>query len=839
MADLGSLIVSMGADLGPLKRSTMQAEAQFHKFQKGGVAALERVKKSVFSLKTVIGGLTIGIMARDIIKTKNEFVKYQKTLETLEGSQKAANIKWKELLQFAEETPFKINQVMESYKTLKAFGLDPTVKTMRIMGDTAAALGGSDVMERIALVLGQIQAQGFMTAQDMNQLANAGINAGKVMKDTFGVARDEVAKLKEQGVTANMIINALLKNMGEKFGGQMAKMNKELSGQWEMLISMWQRFEVSIMNSGLYDLLTTSLTDINEKIIELRKTGKLDEWAKEIGDKISAIVKAFNWLVTDGINIAISAVKVLIGWLVHKSFTAFLTWTSLATAGIGKLTTAINLLRFSVKMLGRALLYGLIVEGILQVVSEFERMDKFVKETPAKWGAAMRLAMDNVVNSLINSIVALGHSMSNLIRVITDPIIAAFTSFNILDLIFGDLTKEEAWTAITSSAKKAFNDAFSKVGDDFQVDMSRRIIHIASDADRLLLKNWLNPPKPRENGGARSGADGRASGGNVVPIGNVNKTIDAYKKLIAQLEFEKSLLGENESVQRAMTLARQNDIKIGSAQYNRILKLVEAYDAEVNKQKTRNKIIKEGKSLTESLLTPQEQYTKTIKRLNTLLKAGAITQETYNRAVKKAKEEFAGLVDKGKTAMETLREAVEGFGQDSARAITDFALHGKASFSDMIDSMISDLIRMMVYQQITKPLFSNISRYLFGSAKGNVFQNGKVIPFVRGGVVTKPTVFPMANGVGLMGEAGPEAVLPLKRTSGGNLGVEASGGGAVVNIYNNVGANVTTSERKTSEGIQIDVMIDKAVAKKLSQFGSHSNRVLRHNFGARTQLTGR
>ncbi|HDL08055.1 MAG TPA: hypothetical protein ENG35_04870, partial [Desulfobacteraceae bacterium] len=496
MADLGSLIVSMGADLGPLKRSTMQAEAQFHKFQKGGVAALERVKKSVFSLKTVIGGLTIGTIVRDIIKTKNEFVKYQKTLETLEGSQEVANKKWREMLQFAEETPFKINQVMESYKTLKAFGLDPTVKTMRIMGDTAAALGGSDVMERIALVLGQIQAQGFMTAQDMNQLANAGINAGKVMKDTFGVARDEVAKLKEQGVTANMIINALLKNMGEKFGGQMAKMNKELSGQWEMLISIWQRFEVSIMNSGLYDLLTTSLTDINEKIIELRKTGKLDEWAKEIGDKISAIVKAFNWLVTDGINITISAVKVLTGWLVHKSFTAFLTWTSLATTGIGKLTTAINLLRFSVKMLGRALLYGLIVEGILQVISEFERMDKFVKETPAKWGAAMRLAMDNVVNSLINSIVALGHSMSNLIRVITDPMIAAFTSFNILDLIFGDLTKEEAWTAITSSAKKAFNDAFSKVGDDFQVDMSRRIIHIASDADRLLLKNWLNPPKP-------------------------------------------------------------------------------------------------------------------------------------------------------------------------------------------------------------------------------------------------------------------------------------------------------------------------------------------------------
>lgn len=865
MADLGSLVTSFGADLGPLKRSVMQAETQFHKFQKSGIDALGKVKKAVFSLQTVIGGLTFGVVIHDIVKTKNEFVKYQKTLETLEGSQKAANKKWQEMLQFAEETPFKINQVMESYKTLKAFGLDPTVETMRIMGDTAAALGGSDVMGRIALVLGQIQAQGFMTAQDMNQLANAGINAGKVMKDTFGVARDEVAKLGEQGINANMIIEALMKNMEEKFGGQMAKMNKELSGQWEMLLSIWQRFEVSIMNSGLYDFFTTSLAEINKKIIELRKTGKLDELAKGIADNISIVLIAIKWLVTDGINIAITSIKILAGWLIHRSFASFLAWASLATKGVGKLTAAVNLLRFSVKALGRAALYGLIVEGILQVVSEFKKMNKFVKETPAGWGAAMRLAMDNVINSFINSIIALGHSMHNIMRVITDPIIAAFTSFNILDLMFGDLTKEEAWVAITSSMKTAFSDALSRIGDDFQVDLSRRIIHIASEADKTLLQNWLEPPKPKTNGKAEAGANGKA-GAETNDVNNINKTIDAYKGLIAELKFEKALLREDEVVQRAMTLARQNDIKIGSAQYNTIFKLVKAYDAEAQKIAEEKRIQEEslqsiqdfnaqyadlGKSrfdLERDRIKKQAEIwiqaaEATIKNEKELAAKKIQIAEFASKKIKETNEEeksaLEGLADKGKTVMETLREAVEGFGQDSARAITDFALHGKTSFSDMIDSMISDLVRMMVYQQITKPLFSSISGYFFGSAKGNVFQNGKVIPFVRGGVVAKPTVFPMANGVGLMGEAGPEAVLPLKRTSGGNLGVQASGGGTLVNIYNNVGANVTTSERKTSEGMQIDVVIDKAVAKKLSQFGSHSNRALRHNFGARTQLTGR
>lgn len=252
---------------------------------------VDTLKGSIFNLRNAFLGLGLGLVAKDIIETKNEFVKFQKTLETLEGSTEKAAKKWDELLQFAEITPFRIKQVVEAYKTLKAFGLDPTIDTMRILGDAAAALGGADVFGRIALVLGQIQAQGFMSAQDMNQLANAGINAGKVMKETFGAARDEVAGLRRQGVTARQIIDALLKEMAGKFGGQMAAMNKELSGQWEMLISIWQRFTVAIMDAGIYKYLTAIFTLLNDKILELRETGKLDEWAETISKKVISAFK--------------------------------------------------------------------------------------------------------------------------------------------------------------------------------------------------------------------------------------------------------------------------------------------------------------------------------------------------------------------------------------------------------------------------------------------------------------------------------------------------------------------------------------------------------------------
>lgn len=65
----------------------------------------------------------------------------------------------------------------------------------------------------------------------------------------------------------------------------------------------------------------------------------------------------------------------------------------------------------------------------------------------------------------------------------------------------------------------------------------------------------------------------------------------------------------------------------------------------------------------------------------------------------------------------------------------------------------------------------------FGFAQGGAFSSGRVQAFANGGVVGGPTYFPMRGGVGLMGEAGPEAIMPLTRGPDGRLGVAASGGG--------------------------------------------------------------
>lgn len=97
---------------------------------------------------------------------------------------------------------------------------------------------------------------------------------------------------------------------------------------------------------------------------------------------------------------------------------------------------------------------------------------------------------------------------------------------------------------------------------------------------------------------------------------------------------------------------------------------------------------------------------------------------------------------------------------------------------------------------------------LFPFADGASFSQGRVMPFARGGVVSQPTMFPMRGGRGLMGEAGPEAIMPLSRGADGRLGVQTAGGGRPVNVT----VNVTTPDVRGFERSQSQIAAQMARA---------------------------
>ncbi len=173
-------------------------------------------------------------------------------------------------------------------------------------------------------------------------------------------------------------------------------------------------------------------------------------------------------------------------------------------------------------------------------------------------------------------------------------------------------------------------------------------------------------------------------------------------------------------------------------------------------------------------------------------------------------------------ALANLEKLSGSFGDQLAGALKGATVNGK-QLDDVLRRLGLNLAGMALSQGL-KPL-TNLAGSLFSSlfgglagalpfAKGGV--TGAPIPFASGGVVSSPTYFPMGGQLGLMGEAGSEAILPLRRGANGSLGVAASTGSTPVNVVFNVTAQDAASFRKSEA--QITGMLARAVSRGTRTF---------------------
>ena len=139
------------------------------------------------------------------------------------------------------------------------------------------------------------------------------------------------------------------------------------------------------------------------------------------------------------------------------------------------------------------------------------------------------------------------------------------------------------------------------------------------------------------------------------------------------------------------------------------------------------------------------------------------------------------------------RQFAQVFGSTMRSAVTS-----GQSFEDTLKSLALRLSSLALKSGL-KPLESlagNIFEQVLGGIASSFGKGGaasqSVVPFARGGVISQPSYFSMGAQVGLMGEAGAEAVLPLARGSDGRLGVRASGQGTTPAV--NVTFNVSTPD---------------------------------------------
>jgi len=237
----------------------------------------------------------------------------------------------------------------------------------------------------------------------------------------------------------------------------------------------------------------------------------------------------------------------------------------------------------------------------------------------------------------------------------------------------------------------------------------------------------------------------------------------------------------------------------------KILNLV----GEINDEKLKQvEIDFEAAKMFELLGGKGNEFKVTLEQITEALKKGKT--ETFNFA-----EEFKKLSDKATDLKSRLGELALDTVTKLSDAFADFFFEGKRGFADLARSALKELNRIIfraAFMKFANPILGKLN--LLPNADGNVIANNKIVPYAKGGLISRPTIFPLADGAALAGEAGVEAIMPLRRGRNGRLGVEASGGMSN-NIVVNVDASGSSVDGDEESGKALGQAIAAAVQSQL------------------------
>lgn len=390
-------------------------------------------------------------------------------------------------------------------------------------------------------------------------------------------------------------------------------------------------------------------------------------------------------------------------------------------------------------------------------------------------------------------------------------------------------TAEASLARWQNTDRRKLNAGGNKLVDDNIAKQTKLIAELKSQREKLTSAESAKNNKPikinDDLGGLSSLSSSSSSGGGATKIK------DDYEKLqaavqAARREIELAALAHGTSSQ---------EVQNAFVKYNQLNTQLTSIGALFDNEKQK---VDETKGAYQQL---QERIQALKTELLNLGAEGGIGSEQFEQlkneyisTMEQIKEVDGAITDKmGKDWDAVGKQISSALGSTLVNALKG-GESAMQAFSSIAQSLLQQVLNKMIEMAIITPILNALTGgvggtaanaagsggggllggigKLFKSENGNVFNYGNIVPFAKGGVVSKPTIFPMANGgTGLMGEAGAEAVMPLRRMSNGRLGVEASGNGeggnaVQVNIYNQSGANVET--RKRDDG-SMDIIIKK------------------------------
>lgn len=255
---------------------------------KGGIAVLAGYKGALLGYNTAMAGLAL-----NFIGPAAEMERFNVQLTSLEGSSAGAEKAMAWISDFATRTPLEMNQTVAAYAKLKAFGVDPMNGSLQAMVDTMAATGGgAEQLDGLVMALGQSWTKGKLQSEEALQMLERGVPVWDLLAAKMGKSAAEVQELATQGKLGREEITLLIEALGEKNAGASEGMSKTWDGIISNIRDSWTRFQLMVMDAGVFDSLKSKLQDFLTLINAMAADGRLQAYADALATNILAAVEA-------------------------------------------------------------------------------------------------------------------------------------------------------------------------------------------------------------------------------------------------------------------------------------------------------------------------------------------------------------------------------------------------------------------------------------------------------------------------------------------------------------------------------------------------------------------
>lgn len=317
-------------------------------------------KNSLGGLSGVLGGIGFGAAAISVLKLGMNMEQAKVAFTVFLGSAEKANKALADLNEFANVTPYDNAEVIETGKSLLAFGVgaDDLTGTLRKLGDVASGLNVP--LNEMAQIYGKAMNKGKLQAEELNQLSERGVPIMQALADKFGVQKDQVYKLAEQGKITFSVFNEAFSSMsanGGDFFQMMEKQSQTTSGKLSTLVGNAQKLGITIAEK-----LMPTVNMLIEKFMVLV------DWMQRNSTTIISLIMFVGKLIKYYAIYLITIKAVSIGLKVAEVATNLYRLAMIGLkGGIGKAVVALKTFKIALAETG----IGLAIIAITELISMF------------------------------------------------------------------------------------------------------------------------------------------------------------------------------------------------------------------------------------------------------------------------------------------------------------------------------------------------------------------------------------------------------------------------------------------------------------------------------------